>query len=143
MIFFNCNKQAGQSLVEVILATSILAVLTTVFTFAFIYGNETAILAGSQNRASLLAEEGLEVVRNIRDENFNNLQDGNFGLEISGGQWQLVPGADTMDIYTRQITISSVGDSTSTKDVSSTVTWQQNLQRTGSVTLNARFFNWR
>jgi hypothetical protein len=145
MQLFILNKypQSGQSLVEVILASALLAIVLSVFTFALIYGRETVALSGSKGRASLLAEEGLEAVRNIRDENFNNLQDGAFGLAVNGNYWQFEANSDSTGIFTRQIIVASVDNSTSTKEITSTVTWQQNVQRPGSITLTTILNNWK
>lgn len=132
----------GFSTIEVLLASSVLLLIVTAFMGAFIYGSESTALAGARARAAFLAEEGLEASRNIRDENFSNLTDGTYGLAISGNQWTFSGSSDTTDgFYTRQITISTAG--TDRKQVVSTVTWQQNNQRTGSVSLTGYLTNWR
>jgi hypothetical protein len=83
----------------------------------------------------------LEAVRNIRDENFSNLTDGTFGLTSTGNQWNLSGASDTTDIFTRAVTISAVD--ANRKLVTSTVTWQQNPQRAGSVQAVTYLTNWR
>src|SRR3989338_11430647 len=124
----------GFSIVEVLLSSSIIILIVTVFMWAFFYGSESTAIAGQRARAIFLAEEGLEASRNIRDENFSNLTDGIKGLAISSNQWAFSGTSDITDsFFTRQITISSAG--TNRKQVVSSVTWQQNNQRTGSVSL--------
>lgn len=134
------TDHAGFSLVEVIFAGSVFAFLVTALVGAYLYGQESTALAGNRARATLLAEEGLEATRNIRDAGFSNLTDGTYGLAVSGNQWALSGTSDTTDIFTRQITISSAGPKR--KSVTAGVVWQQNPQRTGSVSVITYFTNW-
>lgn len=69
------SRYAGFSLVEVILSTAIFGLLVTTLVGGFLYGQEATFLAGSRARATMLAEEGIEAVRNIRDADFANLAD--------------------------------------------------------------------
>ncbi len=125
---------------EIMLAVSLLALILLGFVGALAYGMEGAALAGRRARALALAQEGLEAVRNIRDDDYSHLLDGTHGLEISGGQWQLAGSSDLVEGFMRHVSISSVDETT--KQVSSTVDWQQNLQRQGSLTLTAYLTNW-
>ena len=93
----------GFSLVEVILATSIFGLLITALVGSFLYGQEATMLAGNRARAVMLAEEGLEAVYNIQDENFANLVDGTYGLTVAGNQWTLSGASDQVEMFTRQI----------------------------------------
>ena len=120
------GKQAGFSLVEVILASSVFGLLITALVGAWLYGQEATVLSGNRVRATMFAEEGLEAVRNIRDDAFSNLINGTHGLAVSGNVWMLSGSSDTAGIFTRQIQISSI-DATR-KEIISTVTWQQNPQ---------------
>lgn len=128
--------------IEALLSSTILILIVTAFMGAYIYGSESTALAGQRARAVFLAEEGLEAARNIRDGSFANLSNGNKGLAISGNQWNFSGTSDATDgFYTRQLTFSSID--TKRKQVVSTVTWQQNGQRTGSVSLTSYLNNWR
>lgn len=132
--------QAGFSLVEVILATSVFVLLATALVGSYLYGQESTMLAGNRAQAVLLAEEGLEAVRNIRDANFTNIANGTHGLAISGNQWNLSGSSDTNGIFTRSLTIADAGSNR--KAVSCIVSWEQNPSRSGSVTLNTRMTSW-
>lgn len=129
------------SVVEVLLAIAVLVLLVTAIVGAIIYGWQDTVLAGMRQRAAMLAEEGLEAVRSIRDENFDNLSDGQHGLAISSNKWFFSGTHDITDIFTRQITVSTID--VDTKQVISTVTWQQSPQRTGTVSLTTYFTNWQ
>jgi hypothetical protein len=128
------------STVEAILAASIFAMIVTAFVGAYLYGQEATALGGNRARAALLAEEGLEAARNIRDSGYANLADGTYGLAITGGQWMFSGAEDATGTFTRRVTVSSVD--TRRKLVTSAVTWQQNAQRTGIVSLTTRLTNW-
>lgn len=134
------KQPRGFSLVEVILATSVFLLLASVLVGSYLYGLESTMLAGNRVRAVLLAEEGLEAVRNIRDDNFANISNGTHGLVISGNQWTLSGLSDTNGIFTRSLTIIDAGSAR--KSVSCTVSWQQNSSRSGSVTLTTLMTNW-
>ncbi len=138
------SSSKGFSTIEALLASSILILIVTAFMGAFIYGSQSTALAGERARATFLAEEGLEASRAIRDSGFANLSNGTKGLAISGNQWTFSGSLDTTDsFYTRQVTISTVNGDSNRKQVISTVTWQQNNQRTGSISLTTYLTNWK
>ncbi len=134
------TKRSAFSLVEIILALAILALLAVALVGNFIYSQESAVVAGAKSRAAFLAEEGLEATRNIRDADFANLVDGNYGLATSGNQWIFSGSQDVTGVYTRQIQIST--PSANRKQIISQVTWQQTPQRTGVVSLTTYLTNW-
>lgn len=130
----------GFSLVEIILATTLFAMILVGLGGVLLYGIDGTATAGKRSRAVLLAEEGLEGVRNIRDDDFANLSNGASGLKIVSNNWALQDVSDTNDIFTRQIQVSEIDPNR--KLLTSTVNWDQNLQRTGSVSLFTYFTNW-
>ena len=133
-------NQAGFTLIEIVIASSILALLVTTFVGALVYAQQVQKRAGVKERAVFLAEEGLEVVRNIRDESFENLEDGDHGLNINGGTWEFSGVDDVVDIYTRQLVIATIDDET--REVSSTVTWS-GAAGEQEVVLITYLTNWR
>lgn len=137
----NNGNHRGFLLIEVMLAIAVFLLLVSAFTTAYLYGQESSALAGTRSQAVLLSHEGLEAARNITDAGFDNLTDGTYGLTQSGNTWMLSGSSDTVDIFTRSLTISSVSDER--KYVTSTVSWQQNPGRTGAVALTTQFTNWQ
>lgn len=127
-------------MVEVILSATLLLLLAVFAVRAYLYGVESIALSGSRQRALDYAEEGLEAVRNIRDSSFDNLSVGTYGLSTSTGQWVLTGTSSTNGEFTRQISIASA--STSRKIATSTVTWAQNSQRSGSLSLATYLDDW-
>ncbi|MEK9173257.1 MAG: prepilin-type N-terminal cleavage/methylation domain-containing protein [Patescibacteria group bacterium] len=135
------NRKAGFSLIEVILSSAIFALLVTAIVGGIIYGRESTAVSGSRARAIAFAEEGIEAVRNLRDQNFGNLTDGTHGLTVSLGQWFFSGTSDVNGIFTRQISIGTLNENA--KNITSTVTWPQTPSRPGSIVLSGRLTNWR
>lgn len=131
--------ERGFSAVEVLLAGVVFAVLVTALTGAIIYGRGASADAGDHERAMLLADEGMEAVRNIRDAGYANLTNGTFGLAQSGGNWTLSGSSDTNGIFTRQVTITSAD--TERKSVAVTVSWPSGSSTT-QVSVTGRLSNW-
>lgn len=134
------TSEGGFSAIEIILASTMLLVLTTVFANAVISGTEGTLLSAARTHATYFAEEGLEAVRNIKEESFSNLTDGTYGLATSSNRWIFSGSQDVNDIFTRQLRISTVD--ANTKKIESSVSWQQNLQRNASTTLATYLTNW-
>jgi len=134
-------NQSGFSVVEIIVASALFALIVTAFTGSLLYFNKSAIASGTQARAVFLAKEGLEVTRNIRDEDFSNLINGTYGLTVSGGQWIFSGTEDIVDIFTRQVEISTVD--VNTKQINSTVSWGENSINSGNVSLITYLTYWR
>ena len=134
------NTKPGFTLIEIVLASSVFALIITASIGSLLYGQESTALAGKRARAAILAEEGLEAVRNIRDSG-TTLTDGIYGLSASGSTWQLSGSQDVQDIFTRQITIETID--TYRKQITSQITWSQNLQRNGILELTTRLTDWQ
>ncbi len=135
------KKQPGMSLVEVILAVAIFAVISTGVISAIIYGSESTAVAGARERATKIAEEGIEAVRNIRDSGYSNLPaDGTYGLAMAGGVWTFSGTSDITDIFTRSITLSTIDSRT--RNITVSVAWTQTVQRAGSLSLNTYLTDW-
>jgi hypothetical protein len=135
------RKAQAFLLVEIILTSSVFVLFMTAFVGAFYYGIQSSSLAGDRARAVLLAQEGIEAVRSIRNSNFANLTDGTYGLSYSSGVWSFAGTQETIGIFTRQVVVSTTG--TNQKTVVVTVTWQQSASRIGSFSLTAQYTNWK
>lgn len=89
---------------------------------AWLYGEEAVVRSGDRNRAVLLASEGADIVRNIRDGDFGALIDGTYSLQKTDISWKLVPGdLEKIGPYSRVVTITSTD--TKHKKVKVTVYW--------------------
>lgn len=134
------NKLKSFSLVEILLAISLFSILVMTIVTSMAYGEESIALAGSRSRAILLAEEGLEAVRGIRNVRYADITDGSHGIVFTDGKWTISGTDDTTDGFTRQVTISPI--SPSLKKIVSKVTWSQGNQRTGIISLETYLANW-
>ena len=136
----NKNMSRGFSLVEIVLASGVLALLSIIFLGILTYGQESTVRAAQRERAIFLAQEGLEATRSIRDQNFVNLTSGNFGL-LANGQWSLVSQPEIIDVFTRTISIADVD--AHTKQVISKVQWKQSGASLVDISLSTLLTDWR
>ena len=155
------NKN-GFTLIETLIA---LAILTMAIIPAFVLSNST-INSSSVIRddmiASGLAQEGIEVVRAIRDTNWFNGRAFNYGLgdgqyrvewdstslltlagnpflKLDNGLYNYSTGNDT--VFKRTVTITNV--STAEIKVVSQVTWQTRTNDSKAVTAEDHLFDWK
>ncbi|HMO78620.1 MAG TPA: hypothetical protein PJ997_00305 [Candidatus Paceibacterota bacterium] len=102
------------------------------------------------NQAVLLAEEGLEAVKSIRDIDFASLSDVNdYGIYFDelNSQWVLSNNEQHKNIqisdsktFTRTISISGIGD---IKQIQSKVTWPKRVGQNGETILTTYLSNWK
>ncbi len=133
--------RAGQSLLEVLVAVALLALMAT-GSFGLVGTTVTeSRIAAQQADARNLAEEGLEAARQIRNADFAALTAGTHGLVLSGTTWAFSGASDvTAATYTRTITITQIDENQ--RDVRVTVSWTARPGRTLSYTESTRFANW-
>ncbi|PIT94608.1 hypothetical protein COT98_02600 [Candidatus Falkowbacteria bacterium CG10_big_fil_rev_8_21_14_0_10_39_9] len=135
------KKLTGFSMIEALLAGSLLALVIFTVASVLIFGQESSRIAGDSQRASALAEEGLEAARNMSEASFGSLSAGPHGLVVSGGKWQFSGTEDYTEIFTRSLAVSDLDSYTNA--VTSTVNWSASAQRSGAISLTSRFTNWR
>jgi len=131
--------QKGFSVVEVLLATTLFGFLVVAVIGAVIYGRASAANAGERMRATQIADEGIEVLRNLRDNSFVNLNAGTYGLQQSSGQWSLAGTSDVTGIFTRTVTIANTD--ANRRAVTVTVTWPQGSS-TAQLSVSSELTNW-
>ncbi len=86
-----------------------------------------------RSKAVLLAQEGIEAARSIRDSGFSNLTIGDHGLRLSPlNQWEFFGTSDFTDTYyERVVSVESVGPAR--RKATSKVTWQFSGARLNTV----------
>lgn len=149
-IKISANYQHGFSVIEIIIIILILGLgFLTMMQF---YKIALSKSRGQQNetQANYLASAGLEAVRQVRDNNWNNIiqditPDQDYQIVKNGTPpnlvWQLNTGVETIGQFQRTIKINSVhrdtignivltgGDPDSeTKKITATVSWQETNQ---------------
>lgn len=138
---FNYKKNKGVSLVEIIVAIAVLGIIFATIGGAIIFGVRNSKFSGERDRANSLAVEGIEAVRNIRDNDFANLNDGTYGISNIGNEWVLTGSQDVTDDFTRSIDITSLDSDT--KEIVSNVSWDQGDERPGSTSIETILTNWQ
>ena len=128
----------GFSLAEILVATFVFLIFSLAFFNLLSNSLSQITYASEKERATALAEEGLEAVRNIKEADFDNLVNGNYGLNILENRFELSDSFDTTDIFNREITISSLENDFLIKKVESEVSWKNDK----SITLITYFTNW-
>ncbi|MFH1839255.1 MAG: hypothetical protein ABH820_03130, partial [Patescibacteria group bacterium] len=101
------NNKPGQSLIEVLLALSILVLGLSTIVVLVIAGVNTQRNAQETGKALIIAQEGLEAARSIRDFAFVGLTAGNHGVAISGNRWVFSGASDTSEDFTRTVSVRS------------------------------------
>lgn len=108
-------------MVEILVAVSII----TVSILAAMAVAQKSVYVARQalhtNQAALLLEEGAEAVRIVRDDAWTNISSLTVGTNyyptFSSGTWTLSATANTVGIFTRMVTLSSVNRDSTTQDI--------------------------
>jgi len=131
----------GFFLLEGILVLAIISLVVVVTVGELLYSQRVSARAAQSTRASDLAVEGLEALKNIRDADFFALADGTHGLKLVEGRWALALNApETIaSFFQRRITITSPTDYQKRAEI--VVTWP-GLNGSGEVKLVTEFSNW-
>ncbi len=147
------QKQNGFSLLEVILSISIFTIGVVGIGLFVIDIQTTAERSQNLSQGILLAEEGLEAVKSIRDNNFEDITNGTHGLDSVDGVWQFYGDSDVTILgresgvgrtFTRTITISTSAyneEEIVVKLIESNVSWPIR-DGTSDVTLSTLLTNW-
>lgn len=69
-IIFKLSKQKGQSLIEVLVGLATAVLIVGAITIATISALNNAVYSKNQNLATNYAQQGMEIVRNLRDRNY-------------------------------------------------------------------------
>lgn len=133
------NTQRGQTLIEILAALSVMAVLLTSITISVLSSLNNATYSKNQNLATQYAQQGMEAVRNLRSVDyttFNSLS-GSYCLaktctsldsSIPSCWTKTSPGACNSNIdsyFAREISApsSSTDCKSSTKEIQAIVSW--------------------
>ena len=146
----------GFSVLEVILATALFVIFSGGIVAVVLQGLDSNRLGEEQTVASQYATEGIEAVRSIKNQSFAFLANSaSLGVTSSGGLWNFSGTNNTFGKYTRVLAVSDVQRDgsgnivasggtldTSTKKVTSTVSWNFTPTRNNSVALATYLTNW-
>ena len=135
------NSQFGYTLVEVIIALGVFVIVSVAVNLLIIQALDDSFASSRRAKGLFLAKEGMEVVRGIRNTDFDLLVNGTYGVSRNVGVWSFVPNQDEEDGYIRYVTISSVdGDS---KLIESTVHWTAMNGREQTSNISMLLTDWK
>lgn len=106
------NSEKGQTLIEILIAMSAAVIVLSAITLTIISALSNAQYSKNQNLATQYAQEGMEVVRKIRDNDWNTFAGFSGKYCLGKGSFSLgssVPGAcpQNIDIFVREINIEN------------------------------------
>lgn len=150
------NLRKGFTLIEIQIAMFIFVVFVGAAASLYFTSSFSSNIKIDQNKASQYANEGIEIVKNIKFDSFLNLSDGNYALSRSGDEYTLGAGTETLEgIYDRAISIEPVYRNASgniddagavldslMKKVTSSVSWNSALSGTHSVNVVQYMSDW-
>ncbi|MCH8821839.1 type II secretion system protein [Patescibacteria group bacterium] len=153
------KKQKGFGLIEILIVGSVIGIGFVGLVAFLVNSSGTTFKITRNTEAVSLAKEGMEAVRNMRDESWKlNIKDlltsTTYYPEISGNKWTLTTTAPPLinGLYTRTVLIDSVDRDVNadivpsgtlddnTKRITVTVTWKEN-QKTEDVTIETYITN--
>jgi type II secretory pathway pseudopilin PulG len=140
-----CNRDRGQTLLELIFAVGIFIFSILILAPFFLDSLSSSRLYREFLVANFLAQEGLEAARSIRDNNWQDLTTGTHGLAISEGhfvfQGQEEDVSDQLREGKREIQIEDIDNYR--KKITSRITWKLTSARTEEVELVTYLTNWQ
>ena len=131
----------GSLLLEAIIAIGIFALFLGGIGLSLILGERSTILSGDRTRATFLAEQQLEAVRQMRSENFASITTGDHGLTLNASGWSWSGTLVKNNGYTSWVTVTSKG--ADWLEVASRVTWDFGNTRSGSILMTTQLTNWQ
>ena len=102
------RSKSGQTLIEVVIVTSLFAVFASGIVGALLTSSKSAQESGRYLIANGYIQEALQAVRSIRDRDWSQIVNGTHGFTTSNGVYEFSGTSDTFGIYTRTTTIESV-----------------------------------
>lgn len=141
MKYLNLKSENGQSLIEILVAFSIFVVgISTIF-FLVLDSNSSVRQGLERSQAVLLAQEGIEASKSIRDSGFGNLTNGVHGVILSGSNWSFSGTSDSQDQFIRAVTITEIDSDT--KKIESNVNWPFLEFRPNNISFVSYLTNWQ
>ena len=90
------------------IAISLLAVLSIGGLAANSLASEAITINQMHSQANFLAREAMEAVQSVRAENFSSIHPGEYHPVLTPSGWNLSPGEEILENFSRKITISNV-----------------------------------
>ncbi len=141
------KKSSGQSLIELIIAIGIFTAMVSALAFFVLNGYVSGRLSYEAMKAELLSKEAMEATKTIRDNNWEDLKEGDHALTIIDGKWVFDPNSTEEDISNyltqgkRVISVENLDEDR--RKITSKVTWQFSENRNEILSLVSHLTNWQ
>ena len=148
MLLLTNQKNKGQSLIEFVIAIGVLVIITASGTTALLSSLSINRFAKEGTQASGYAQEGLEAAKSIRNQDWDNLENGPHGADDSSGSWKFMGSSNIfLGKFTRVIVVEDAeleGEALSeTKKITSTVSWNHIPSKTSRVKYITYLTDWQ
>jgi hypothetical protein len=137
------HLQRGSLLLEAIIAIAIFAMILTSISLVLVVGEHQTIAAGDRARGAYLAEQQLEILRQMHTPSTSAaITPGKYGLALQpdGLGWMLSGTSASDGPYRTEVEITSLG--TDWLGVRATAGWQIDRTRSGSVVIDTYLTDW-
>src|SRR3989338_4610341 len=111
----------GIMLMEVIVALGVFMLVAPAVMILILGGFKGTVNSQEKLQALVLAEEGIEAVRAMREVDWTTIPAGTHGLRATGGQWEFAGTSEPLEAYHREITIIDLDSNR--KEVNSKISW--------------------
>jgi len=140
--YYRSHSRGGFLLLDALLGIVVFAFFVGIAGFSLLLSQRIAIRSGDRVRAAMLAREAVEAVRTLRDADFENVVEGQFGLQIGEeGMWEFSgTGSVTEDGFVTAINITELDEDRF--EVAATTNWSIGPYRSGDITVTTRLTNW-
>lgn len=130
------NYQKGQTLIEVLVSLSILVIIISTIAVLITSSLDNTQSGKSQNMATKYAQEGIEVVRGIRDTNYAQFATYSGLYCLAKNQTTLGASAPSCvvntDQFVRSVQVQQAGCAANIARVTVTVAWSDGKCQTGT-----------
>lgn len=149
------RRQQGASLVEVLLAIGLTAILLPALATALVTSRASRAQSTQQLQAATILRETNEAVRSVREKGWSGFAvNGTYYPVLSGATWSFAAGTESSNGFTRQVVVSDAQRNSatgalvdsggmvdpSTKKVVTTISWETPFA--SSVTSTAYYTRW-
>lgn len=132
---------AAMTLLDAVLALAMFGIFFGFIVNLLFLGQDSVIVSGKRQQAALLTQEAVAAVESIVRRDFRNIGSGDYALSTSSNRYSLSSSSvEHLGIFDRTINITAI-DYLS-RAVTVTVSWMQNLQRSGSISMAYNLYNW-
>lgn len=124
MNFFKKNNQEGQSIIEAIVAVTVVTMIIIALVSAVTVSISSSTFAKNKSLANKFVNQGIEAVRSIRDRSWSELVAGSLpnpgkinGLRNNAGQWEFNGSSDVPATpFTRRVTVTNLNPAPGEED---------------------------